>query len=106
MTPPMLALPVGPEGREMAAYHDWRERCEIVGPWLRLERDLAESLTAALVDYDGAHLLDWGGKRWMFAGAPGQQLVGGPLLFRGDQHDPAWARVRVRVSVEVLDGVL
>jgi hypothetical protein len=78
---------------------------EVTGPWLAFERELSASLTAELHDEDGAHLLDHAGKRWMFV-ASGDALMGTPLRFRGEPVDAAWALVRVRVSVEVLDGVL
>jgi hypothetical protein len=102
----MLALPEG----ESTIWARHRERLDVVGPWPVFERQLADVLKAALVDYDGAHLLDRDGTRWAFGGggdgSGGELLYGAPPQRIGAPRDPRWALVRVRVSVEVLDGVL
>ena len=46
----MLALPEG----YADAWRRYDERCTATGPWPAFERELSASLTAALVDDDGA----------------------------------------------------
>lgn len=97
----MLALPVGPIGREEAALAAWPHA---IGPCLHLERDVAAALQRMLFSETSGHWID--GRLFEFdPGVDGEALViqAHPYLGAGPQP---WARVRVRVSVEVLDGIL
>jgi hypothetical protein len=107
VTRPMLALPVGPEGADIARGREWGPRLHVRGRWPEVERELSAVLHAALADPDRAHIVRIGGKDWAFSGpsAAGELLHGAPLQFIGRPRDPAWALVRVRMSVEVLDGL-
>lgn len=95
MRPP-LALPVGPEGRELANWAPQIAR----GPWRTLERDLADDVLVHLTD----RVTPMTSTGWALTGS----LCGGLGQFEAwDIERPErWAQVRVRVSVEVLDGVL
>lgn len=102
----MLALEAG----EDSAW-EWlkfRERCEVTGPWPAFEQRVADVVLAGITDYDGAQIVDHDGERWLFVteGCGPDELMGAPVRYRGEADSGAWARVRVRVSVEVLDGVL
>jgi hypothetical protein len=93
---PVLALPVGPNGRDEAAMAAWLPVAG--GRWAAIEQALAEAIIDAL-DYD--HMLYSHGRAWCSHsdthGEPDVLLVG----LTGPEQ---WTRVRV--SVEVLDGVL
>jgi len=92
---PVLALPVGPIGREEAAMAAWPRAG---GRWAAVEREIADGLLLSL--YYG------------YAAAGSWAVVGDmhrtPTDFHAQSYDrpEAFARLRVTVSVEVLDGIL
>jgi len=95
-----LALPIGPEGRDIVAMRAW-PRCE--GFWLRFERDAVAALAPIVADaaWESLRVLA-GDEEWDVVVADDEYL----WLTPSGSLGRTWAKVRFRVSVEVLDGVL
>ena len=96
-TRPALALPVGPEGRDEMAMAKWPRAG---GAWAAFERDVARAVT-----HQPTVIFDSDGGRWLATGGAGT-LDGTEMLVARVGGSDGWALVRVRVTVEVLDGVL
>ena len=94
MTRPILAL----GGGEAYEWRRYMERTTVVGPWPAFERDLSAALLARVAPDRVQMIGPW-------AAFPGDG-PGELLLARVGDGPKSWAEVRVRVTVEVLDGVL
>jgi hypothetical protein len=97
---PMLALPAGPIGRDEMAMAAWPRAG---GTWAAFERDVAAALAPIVSEaaWESLRVLV-GAEEWDVIVADDEHLWLTPLA--GARR--TWARVRFRVSVEVLDGVL
>lgn len=100
MTRPMLAIEAGEEWR-------WLERVRrttVGGTWAELERSVKEQLEREILPEAAwsTLLAPVGGEHWSVV----LPEDGGTLYLAPFADREAWARVRVTVSVEVLDGVL
>lgn len=88
---PMLALPVGSTEEEVRQQREWQQRCHVLGSWPVVQRQIRLSLLTWLADAcEGVS--QWPGTDDELLVVPDQEW------WRG-----SWARVRV--SVEVLDGI-
>ena len=91
----MLALGVSEE----TAWRPYQERCTVGGRWAAFERAVAAALTEELSDV--AVMVPSGDEHWSIVMGDAGEMYLAPFTDR-----EAWAKVRVTVTVEVLDGLL
>lgn len=97
MTRPMLALEAHPDS--WWEWQKYRARTTVTGPWEAFERATEAAITEEIGDI--LFLAPFGGEEWSIVCGEADALYLAPFVDR-----EAWAKVRITVSVEVLDGVL
>lgn len=96
MSRPALALEAHPD----SPWHweKYRDRCRVIGPWRQFER-AAETAIQEQLD-EVLFMVPFAGEMWSAVCGESNAMYLAPFVDR-----EAWAKVRVTVSVEVLDGL-